>query len=116
MLDSVTQLPQAEVQALNVDINKMKISELQAGQGDVDVTVEVQSVEAPREFEKYGKTLKVANAMIKDDTGEIKLSLWNEDIEKVKEGMTLHITQGYCSEFKGEKQLTTGKFGKFEVL
>ena len=44
------------------------------------------------------------------------MTLWNDDIEKVKEGMTLHITNGYCSEFKDEKQITTGKFGKFEVL
>ena len=94
----------------------MKISELNAGQGNIEVTVEITSIEEPREFEKYGKTLKVANAIAKDDSGEIKLTLWNEDIEKVKEGMTLHITNGYCSEFKGEKQLTTGKFGKFEVL
>lgn len=94
----------------------MKISEINAGQGNIDVTVEVTSIEEPREFEKYGKTLKVANAMVKDDSGEIKLTLWNEDIEKVKKGMKLHITNGYASEFKGEKQLTTGKFGKFEVL
>ena len=94
----------------------MKISEIQAGQGNIDVTIEVTSVEEPREFEKYGKKLRVANAMAKDDSGEIKLTLWNEDIDNVKEGMTLHITNGYASEFKGEKQLTTGKFGKFEVL
>jgi len=94
----------------------MKISEINPGQGNVDVTVEVSSIEEPREFEKYGKTLKVANAMVKDDSGEIKMTLWNDDIEKVKQGMTLHITNGYASEFKGEKQLTTGKFGKFEVL
>jgi replication factor A1 len=94
----------------------MKISELNAGQGNIDVTVEVISIEEPREFDKYGKKLKVANATIKDDSGEIKMTLWNDDIEKVKEGMTLHITNGYCSEFKDEKQITTGKFGKFEVL
>tara|TARA_Y100000310_G_scaffold175683_1_gene175727 strand:+ start:618 stop:902 length:285 start_codon:yes stop_codon:yes gene_type:complete len=94
----------------------MKISEIQAGQGNIDVTIEVTSVEEPREFEKYGKKLRVANAMAKDDSGEIKLTLWNEDIDNIKEGMTLHITNGYASEFKGEKQLTTGKFGKFEVL
>lgn len=94
----------------------VKISELNTGQGNAEITAEVISIEAPREFEKYGKKLRVANAKIKDDTGEIKLTLWNDDIEKVKEGMTLHITNGYCSEFKGEKQLTTGKFGKFEVL
>ena len=94
----------------------MKISEITPNQGNIDATIEIISVEEPREFEKYGKKLRVANAIARDDSSEIKLTLWNEDVDKVKAGMTLHITNGYCSEFKGEKQLTTGKFGKFEVL
>ena len=94
----------------------MKISEINPGQGNIDVTVEVISIEPPREFDKYGKKLRVANAKVKDDSGEIKMTLWNDDIERVQDGMTLHITNGYASEFKGEKQLTKGKLGKFEVL
>jgi replication factor A1 len=43
------------------------------------------------------------------------LTLWNQDIEKVKQGDTVRITNGYVNEFQGEKQLTTGKFGKLEV-
>ncbi len=31
-------------------------------------------------------------------------------------GDKVHITNGYVSEFQGEKQLTTGKFGKLEVV
>jgi replication factor A1 len=44
------------------------------------------------------------------------MSFWNDDIDKIQAGMTIKIENGYCSEFKGEKQLTTGKFGKFMVL
>jgi replication factor A1 len=94
----------------------MLIKDLQAGQGNANLEVEVISVETPREFDKYGKKLRVANAIVKDSSGQIKMSLWNEDIEKVQTGMTLKIENGYCSEFKGEKQITTGKFGKFMVL
>lgn len=92
------------------------ISELQAGQGGANLEVEIVSIDEPREFEKYGKTLKVANAMVKDDSGTVKMTFWNEDIDKIQPGMTIAIENGYCSEFKGEKQLTTGKFGKFSVL
>jgi len=94
----------------------MKITELNSGQGSVDIELDIVSIEEPREFEKYGKTLKVANAVAKDDSGEIKLSLWNEDIDKVKAGQKIKITNGYVSEFKGEKQLSTGKYGSFEVV
>ena len=94
----------------------MKISELQPKQGNVDVEVEIISVEEPRTISRYDRDIRIANALVKDDSGEIKLTLWNEDIEKVKPGMKIKITNGYVNEFQGEKQLTSGKFGKFEVL
>ncbi len=92
------------------------ISELQSNQGSINLDLEIVSVEEPRTFDKYGKELRVANAMVKDSSGEIKMSFWNEDIEKIKPGMKIKLENGYCSEFKGEKQLSAGKFGKFSIL
>jgi replication factor A1 len=94
----------------------VKISELQAGQGSVSVEAEVKSIEAVRTFNKSGRELRVANAVVSDDSGEIKLTLWNEDIEKVSVGKKIKITNGYVNEFQGEKQLTSGKFGKLEIV
>lgn len=94
----------------------MKISELKAGQGKVDVQCKVKSKAEPRVMQKYGKDLKVANAIVQDDSGEIKLTLWNADVDAVNVGDTIKITNGYVSEFNGEKQLTSGKFGKLEVV
>jgi replication factor A1 len=93
-----------------------KISDLKIGQGSVDIEAEVKSVEEPRIFNKFGRELKVMNAVISDDSGEIKLTLWNEDIDKVKVGSKVKITKGFVNEFNGEKQLTAGKFGKLEIL
>ncbi|PIN77735.1 DNA-binding protein [Candidatus Woesearchaeota archaeon CG10_big_fil_rev_8_21_14_0_10_34_12] len=94
----------------------MKISELTVGQGKVDVEAEVKSIEEPRSFNKFGKSISVANAMVTDGSGEIKLTLWNDDIDKVKAGSKVKITNGFVNEFQGEKQLTSGKFGKLEIL
>ncbi len=94
----------------------MKISELKAGQGKVDVEVKVKSKNEPRTMQKYGKELKVGNAVVEDDSGEVALTLWNEDVDKVNVGDTIKITNGYVSEFNGKKQLTSGKFGKLEVV
>ena len=94
----------------------MKLSELKAGQGNVDVSVEVKSKAEPRIMNKYGKELKVCNAIVFDESGEIKLTLWNSDVDKVNVGDKIKITNGYVSEFNGEKQLTSGKYGKLEVL
>jgi len=94
----------------------MKISELQVRQGNVDVEAEVKSIEEPRSFERFGRTLRVANAVVDDGSGTIKLTLWNEDIDKIKVGDKVKVTNGYVNEFNGEKQLTSGKFGKLEIL
>ena len=93
-----------------------KISELNAGQSRVDVEAEVKSIEEPRSFNKFGRQISVANAIVSDGSGEIKLTLWNDEISKVQVGNKVKITNGFVNEFQGEKQLTAGKFGKLEVL
>lgn len=93
----------------------MKISELSPGTGSVNLEAEVVSVEEPREINKYGRKLRVANATIKDDSGTITLVLWNDEIDKVKEGSKIKIENGYVNEWQGNPQLTLGKFGKMTV-
>ncbi len=94
----------------------MKINELKPRMGKVEIEVEVVSVGEVREFNKFGNTGRVATAVVKDDTGEIKMSLWNDEIEKVKPGCKLKITNGYVNEFQGEMQVSAGKFGNMEII
>lgn len=94
----------------------MKISELQERQGKIDVEAEVTEKGDVREFQKFGRAGRVCNAKVKDASGEITLVLWNDEVDMVKVGDNIKITNGYCSEFKGEKQLTAGRFGKLEVV
>ena len=95
----------------------LKIADLRPGQGRVNIEVEVVSVGEVRTFQKYGRSGRVATAVVKDESGdEINLSLWNEDIDMVSPGSKLKIENGYVSEFQGEKQLTAGKYGKLVVL
>lgn len=66
---------------------------------------------------KSGGTIEVCEAYLVDDQGgEIKLTLWAEDIKKVKNGDRIKITNGYTNSFKGDVSLTKGKFGQMEVL
>jgi len=94
----------------------MKISELQPRQGKVDIVVTVESKDEPRTFEKFGKEGRVCNAKVKDDSGSMKLTLWNDEIDKVNEGDKVHVINGYVNEFQGEMSLTAGKFGKLEIV
>lgn len=94
----------------------MAVKDLEARQGNVNLTLEIIGKEDIREFEKFGKKGRVCNATAKDATGTIKLTLWNEDCDRVNEGDTVKIENGWVGEWQGELQLSTGKFGKLEVI
>src|SRR3989338_5012515 len=93
----------------------MQIKDLKPKQGNVDIMLDVVDVGPAREFQKFGKPGKVATAIAKDETGDIKLTLWNEDIERVNACDKVHLINGYVSEWQGEMQ-TTGRMGKLELI
>jgi len=94
----------------------MKISELKAGSNDVSLKAEVTEVTEPRTVNtKYG-TNTVANAVLDDGSGTVKLTLWGKQISSVKQGDNLEITGGFVKEWNGELQLGVGKTGEIKVL
>lgn len=94
----------------------MQIKDLKPKQGNVDIVVDIIDVGEAREFQKFGKSGRVATAIAKDETGDVKFTLWNDDVDKVKSGDKVHLTNGYVNEWQGELQLTTGRMGKMEVV
>lgn len=94
----------------------MEIKDLHARMGNVELTAEVIDKARVREFDKAGNKGRVCNARIKDDTGSIVLTLWNDDIDKIDVGDKIKITNGYVGEWQGELQLGAGKFGKIEIV
>ncbi len=93
-----------------------KVNELKPRMGNVNIELEIVSVSEPRTFNSWKGQGIVANAAGKDDTGEISVTLWNEQVKQVKEGDKIKIENGYVSEYNGEKQISTGKFGTLKVL
>ena len=80
-------------------------------QGKIERKGEVRTVTT-----KFGET-KVCDAYLADDSGSIKLTLWAEDTEKVKDGDMVSLEGGYTTSFRNEIQLNKGrKDGKLEVL
>lgn len=95
----------------------MKISELKNGMRSVNIEASVVSVSEPRTVNKRdGGTAKVADVIIEDDSGQIKLSLWEDQIAMVKTGSKIGIENGYTTSFRGENQLSIGKYGKLNIV
>jgi ssDNA-binding replication factor A large subunit len=92
------------------------ISSLKSGQGNVNVEGTIKELGEQRTFNKYGRELKLCNGILEDETGNIKLTLWNDDATRFKEGDKIKVLNGYVSEFQGELQLTSGKFGRIEKV
>jgi len=93
------------------------IKDLQDGMKRVSVEAKVVEKGDVREVKsKYkDETYRIADAVVADETGSIKLTLWNEQIEQVNVGDNVKIENGYVTSFKGEIQLNVGKFGKMTV-
>jgi ssDNA-binding replication factor A large subunit len=94
----------------------MKISELAVNQRIDFLDVVVKEISEVKEFSKFGKTGRVATAIIKDKTGEVQLTLWDEQIDLVKKGDEIKIINAYVKEWQGEKQVNLGKIGSIEIL
>ena len=94
----------------------MNIKELMPRMGNVELVAEIADIGEVREFNKFGKSGRVATARLKDDSGEIELSLWNEQIDQFGKGDTIKVVNGYVKEYQGEMQLTTDMRGSIELV
>ncbi len=92
------------------------ISEIPTGPVKEEVVGIISEISEPREFAKFGRQGKVCSAKLKDDSGEITLTLWNEQAEEFQVGDKVKVTNGFVKEWQGEKQLSAGKFGKIEKI
>jgi replication factor A1 len=88
------------------------IQNLRAGMNHVNLKAKVLEVTQPKQvFTRYGNYASLAKAVIEDHTGQIKLCLWNDQIDAVSAGTTVQIENARTSTFKGERQLSLGKTG-----
>lgn len=66
---------------------------------------------------RSGSSGKVCDAKAVDDDGqEVGVSLWNDEIERVQVSDRVRITNGWAREWRGNLQVSAGRFGKLEVL
>ena len=94
------------------------ISQLRSGMSRLD-TVEgtIDSIGEPRTVNlRAGGQAQVADAILKDETGQIKLTLWDTQIKMVQLGSKVTIENGYINSFKGENSLNVGKYGKLNII
>jgi hypothetical protein len=98
------------IMAQDVTEKPRQIRDLRFGMKRVDVKARILSIpEAKVVPTRYGEYSRVTNALIADETGTIKLCLWNERVNTVLVNSVVKITNARVTKFRGEKQLSLGR-------
>ena len=96
----------------------VKIGELTPNSKAVNVIAkavskgEVRSTTSGRDYTAH----RVVDVLVGDETGCVYLNLWDDNIDKVKEGDILKIKNGYVNLFRGNMRLNIGRYGSFEIV
>ena len=95
----------------------MKVKDLKAD-AKVDVLeVMIKEMGEVRDVNTFRGASKVCDAKGVDDDGdEVSISLWNDEIEKVKVNDRLRIVNGWVRQWRGNMQVSAGRFGKLEIV
>jgi hypothetical protein len=83
---------------------------------NASLEVEVIAKGKPRSFTKFGQPNFVCTFTVKDDTGEVDLSLFNRDIDIPKIHYKLKLTDIWVKEWNSQIQISLGKNGKIEKI
>jgi replication factor A1 len=94
-----------------------KISELRNGMKGINVTAKIIEIPPTRTVNtRFGTLANVSNMMIADDTGSVRLSLWNNQIDKVHKGDEVEVSTCKVGRFRGELQLRLGRKGTISTI
>ncbi len=94
---------------------QLKIKNLLSGLKSVDIVARIVKISDIREFERNGNKGKVVNLTIGDETGISRLSLWNDETDRVakgelKEDDTVRISKGIViTDNRGNTEVRLGR-------
>ncbi len=94
----------------------VKISGIKAGDGNMSTRGMILSRQEPRTFSrKDGSTGSLASLMIGDETGKVRVTVWDtkiKDVDPFQPGETIEILHGYTREgFNGGVEVNVGSRG-----
>ena len=107
---------------LEEQARNLKVRDVIPGMFSVDLKCKIAKITDIRTFERNGAQGAVQNILLGDETGIIRLSIWNDEIERfqefgIGEGDTVKLTKMLSKEDNlGNPELRLGKKGKMEKI
>ncbi len=101
-------------------LGKKDIADLTTGMWDVDIEGKVVTLYDVKEFTtKDGKEGSLRSLILADESGQTRVTFWNEDIEKIadiKTGDIIHILHGYVKEgYRGDAEFQVGRKAEINI-
>ena len=94
-----------------------QIKDLKAGMKKVNLKVKVLEIPEPNAiYTRSGIESHVSNVLVGDQTGTIRMCLWNEYIKTVSKHDVIEIENGEVSNYRGELQLRIRRNGNLSVI
>lgn len=103
---------------LRRETEKLNIENVSQGMQNADVTGKITRIFPVREFKTEKAEGRVANIIIADSTGSIRISLWNDEIEKLNDLSVGDIVRvrGFVRDNNGQPELRMGRKGNIIKL
>jgi len=94
-----------------------KIGDLKAGMKRVNLKARVLAISRPQQAQtKYNTYVVFANATLTDETGTVKLTLWDSRINSLSINDTVEIENARVTTYRGETQLKIGRRSKLRII
>ena len=95
---------------------ELTVEELEADSDNVEIEGTIKKLPTPRAVStQYGQK-RIVTVVFEDDTGEIDLTLWEEEIDAIEEGADVQIEGAYVREWADDIQLNIGRDGNIEMI
>jgi len=86
----------------------IKVQDLKPGMNNVNIIVRVLDVSEPKKVMTRSGERTISEAIVGDETGKVKLTLWGKASGSVSKGDVIEIRGAWTTSFKGYVQLNVG--------
>ena len=94
-----------------------KIKDLRTGMKRINLKARVLAISKPLlALTRYNDCVMFANVTLTDETGTVKLTLWNGRINSLSINDIIEIENANVTAYRGETQLRIGRHGKLKVI
>jgi len=99
------------------EVRYLKIRDLKTGMKRINLRACVLAISRPQlVLTKYNDCVMFANVTLTDETGTVKLTLWNGRINSLSVNDIVEIENANVTAYKGETQLRMRRQGKLKVI